>query len=123
MNLAYHNTNNLRDDELKQADKRAVNQEQWILNFFERNKGLNLTPSAVKRAYDKALSTDILITSVRRSLSNLSKGTNAPLEKVDLTTKSPRGGREGYWVMHTAASVDLFGDSVLKPRQETYGGL
>lgn len=34
---------------------------------------------AVKRAYDKALSTDILLTSVRRAMSNLAKGEGAHL--------------------------------------------
>ena len=95
--MSYHNTNNLRGDELKAADKRAMKQNVWIGQFFKRNAYMSLTPSAVKRAYDKAFSTDVLITSVRRAMSDLTKGEGSLLIKLDLTTKSPRGGRESYW--------------------------
>ena len=121
--MNYHNTNNLRGDELKQADKRATNQNEWVKHFFERNMGVYLTPSAVKRAYDKQLNTDVLLTSIRRAMSDLSKGINPPLHKSELTTKSPRGGREGYWIMHTSKSVDLFNGGAEKSRQEQFGGL
>lgn len=97
----YHNTNQLRGDELKNADKRASNQDRWISEFFGRYQ-LPMTPSAVKRAYDKYFNTDILITSVRRSMSNLSKGEESILVKADIpNTRSPRGGFEGYWKLRT----------------------
>jgi len=100
--LNYHNTNNLRGDGLKQADKRATKQTDWIKAFFQRNPTHNMTPSAVLRAYNKAYQltppNGILLTSVRRAISDLAKN-NGVLEKLDLTTRSPRGGREGYWCL------------------------
>ena len=124
MTTNYHNTNNLRGEELKQADKRAGNQSVWVKGFFQRNPGTPLTPSAVKRAYDKYFNlhppNDVLLTSIRRAMSDLTKGrNNAPLRYCDEipTTKSPRGGKEGYWMLNTpeppkeskpAEPLDLF---------------
>jgi len=126
--LEYHNTNNLRGQALEDADKIAVGQKKWILAFFQRNPYTPMTPSAVKRAYDKANGTGhlnggtgVLITSIRRAMSNLSKGKDAPLKMADIPpTKSPRGGMENYWILNIRDS--LFGD-LPGNKQERYGGL
>lgn len=128
----YHNTNDLSGDELQKADQTAAKQKDWVLGFFKRYKHQLLGPSAVKRAYDKANGTGHLyggtgvpITSIRRAISNLSKGLDSPLvtrkdlKKVD----SMFGGKEFLSELRKTPPDDLFGGSVLKPKHEEYGGL
>ena len=122
MAFSYHNTNNLRGSDLKSADKRAMKQEKWVSEFFRKNRGTPMTPDTVKYKYDRDNNTEslnngsgVLLTSIRRAMSNLTKGEGAQLVKMDLTTTSPRGGRESYWVMPAPEVLEL--DLVMPVKQ------
>jgi len=87
--------------------------------------------SAVKRAYDKSHNKTILITSVRRAISNLSKGNNAWLVDTGLTVPTDNDGKEKLYqrnvpqdsppplgVIVEDTSYSLFGDTVNKRDDE-----
>jgi hypothetical protein len=74
--LVFHNTVPLDEQDLPKAREIAEKQNEIILSFFERNKDRNFTPAEV---YDElnenylTWGTLILLSSVRRSITNLTK--------------------------------------------------
>jgi len=131
MTLEFHNTVNLKGDELKKADDRAMSQSEWIKQFFNAYAHQPMGGSAVKRAYDKSHNKTILITSVRRAISNLSKGNNAWLVDTGLTVPTDNDGKEKLYqrnvpqdsppplgVIVEDTSYSLFGDTVNKRDDE-----
>jgi hypothetical protein len=63
----YYNTTNLNGSDLKKSTGRAESQTEKILRFFLANPWAYFTPLDIHRA------TGILLTSVRRSISDLTK--------------------------------------------------
>ena len=64
---SFHNTTDLKEKELINANKRANLQEQKILKFFEASQYNSYTPSEVWLAFGQQWP----LTSVRRSITNL----------------------------------------------------
>ena len=114
--MEFHNTVNLRGAELKKADKRAMSQSDWIKWFFDTYSHQPMGGSAVKRAYDKSHNKTILITSVRRAISNLAKGENAWIIDTGLTVPTDYDGKEKLYQRNMP--TDLFGDTVIKRDHE-----
>jgi len=69
MNNSYHNTNQLQGEQLANAERSAKTQEQVIMEYFTANGGKH-TPEQLQRL---AGLTRCPITSIRRSISNLTK--------------------------------------------------
>lgn len=114
--VEFHNTSDLRGEELSQADMTAQKQRDWIKAFYDRNSHQNIGPSDCKRAFDKAHGsqhwnngTGVLLTSIRRAISNLSKGEGSWLVKLSTQVKTDRGGKEFLWTRRKPAG-ELFGN-------------
>lgn len=67
LDSSYYNTTKVTFPLLKKYAKKAENQNFYVLEFFRKNKTKAFTPMEV------ALNLDILFTSVRRSISSLTK--------------------------------------------------
>ncbi len=83
MPLAFHNTIELTDEELKRAEKQAKTQEGKILEFFKQNPTNYFTPYEIHRAL---FSSYTPITSIRRAMTDLEH--SGPLIK---TTQKKKG--------------------------------
>lgn len=71
MQLSFHNTIGLQDEEIEVADENAKSQEEEILSIFDRFKGVGLTPFMVQDILEQKAKR-WPITSIRRAISNLS---------------------------------------------------
>lgn len=85
----YYNTTNQKGTTLKESHSKAESQEQKILNYFTA-KG-KATPSEVWTT----MSTDSLLTSVRRSITDLTK--SGRLRKTEEKRTSIYGRPEYVW--------------------------
>ena len=68
--LVFHDTVPFEEEKLPQARKRAARQKNNILTIFRQNPLLWLTPHEVRTLYKELFGT-ILITSVRRGMTDL----------------------------------------------------
>lgn len=66
--MTFHDTVPLPLEQLEKGRRKAVRQKDIILAIFEQNRGSNFTPSEI---YDLYPAKPILLTSVRRSISDL----------------------------------------------------
>lgn len=66
---AYFNTTKLRKEKLIEANTAALDQERYILDIFKKHSPMS--PSDVWRVYERSRGSSILLTSVRRSITNL----------------------------------------------------
>ena len=66
--MSYFNTTSERGEKLKIFDNKSEAQEANVLNIFKSKRADNLTASEVLRLYPEK---GILITSIRRAISNL----------------------------------------------------
>ena len=66
--MSYYNTTNLNGADLKKSTGRAESQTEKILRFFLANPDWSFTPAMIHKVFN-----DILLTSVRRSMSDLTK--------------------------------------------------
>jgi Fe2+ or Zn2+ uptake regulation protein len=90
-NATYYNTNGLSGNALRGAVKKTGNQDQAVLQVMQ-DAGRPLSPSEIhKLAFTPATP----ITSVRRSLSNLTK--RGDLIKLETTKLSPYNVPEHLW--------------------------
>ena len=79
--MSYHNTTNLNGEELKEAKRNAVTQEENVIDIFEHltfvyGKEQLLTPSRIESQWINLLRGRKRfppITSIRRALTNLTK--------------------------------------------------
>jgi len=67
--MSYYNTTNLNGADLKKSRGRAESQTEKILRFFLANPDRAFTPAEIDRAMDGYF----LLTSIRRSMSDLTK--------------------------------------------------
>ena len=79
---SYHNTTNLKDKELREAEEKAETQEQIILAFFIRRAPSCYMPCEVHRTINIGLEHPWPLTSVRRAITNLTK--RGTLQKTDV---------------------------------------
>ena len=95
----YYNTTNETGDDLKQSHKKAKSQSDKILDIFKTSK--KASPSQVMLA----LPVGTLITSVRRSITDLTK--DGHLEKTSEQRKGLYGKKEYIWKLHALYGMGL----------------
>ncbi len=93
---SYHNTTNVSGDQLARYQDKALSQDQRLLAYFKLvyNSGggyIQLTPTMARQ---NIFSNKVLITSVRRALSNLTRDGKL---RMSGQTKGPYGRPEHYW--------------------------
>ena len=88
----YHNTTESTGEELKTYRKKALTQEQKILEYLKQDPYRPITPSAAVRWIFKD---SVPITSVRRALTELTN--DGELVKTTAQTKGPYGRPEFIW--------------------------
>ena len=98
--MTYFNTTALSGPELKQAIASAKSQDEQVLCIFRRHPHLSLGPSQV---YALGIGEGLrwLLTSVRRSISNLTD--ENVLEKLDVKRMGAHGAREYLWRLRQPA--------------------
>ena len=90
---SFYNTVDLKDQELKKAEKNCDHQEERILRIYATHGG-ELTPFDVCNVFNK-LYKPIPITSVRRAITNLTK--RGKLRKCDRMKTEIYGQPNHYW--------------------------
>ena len=91
--MTFYNTTNQSGEELKSSWVETAKQDEIVLLLFARNKDMTFTPfdiqNILKNDYDK----DYPITSVRRSISNLTE-----IEALEKTSTKRKGkyGKSNY---------------------------
>ena len=92
----YYNTNNLKGVNLIEVWKNTDKQKDVVLQFFEINPEVNMTPSYI---WGELINWNILdrvpLTSIRRAITDLT--TDGKLEMLPLTVKGIYGAPEHYW--------------------------
>lgn len=88
----YHNTNNLTGGDLHKAQSQCESQDNKILNFLKKHTFRMFTPFEIHSAI---FDSNTPITSVRRSLSNLTK--SGLLEKCEMQKHERYGKPNYYW--------------------------
>ena len=90
--MTYVNTTESTGEELKIYRKKALTQEQRILEFLKQDPTRPITPSAAVRWVFKD---SVPITSVRRALTELTN--EGHLVKTEAQTRGPFGRPERIW--------------------------
>ena len=91
----FYNTTNLNGADLKKSTGRAESQTEKILRFFLAHPDRAFTPAEVYRAMD-----GFLLTSVRRSMSDLTK--SGDLIKTDSQALGQFGSANYKWMLNEA---------------------
>lgn len=104
MDKSFYNTINLNGDALKAANENAVFQERVIEAIFRDNPGFELSPSMVHDIFLTQLQKNIPITSIRRGITNLTKGKprdgiEGILEKTEVMKMGLYQYNEHCWVL------------------------
>lgn len=74
MDKSFYNTISLKGDALKEARANAAFQETVITAIFKDNPGIRLSPSMVLDIFTNHLQKNVPMTSIRRGITNLTKG-------------------------------------------------
>jgi len=100
----YHNTTNIKGEELQEATSRALTQDECVLAYFHKYDNLGATPERVLRHFKimEKLSErrwhNTPIVSIRRSFSNLkNKGL---IRKTDLMIMGDYGRKVYVWELN-----------------------
>lgn len=96
--FSFHNTIHLESEALEKAKSSAEKQEQTILQIFKKYR-CRMTPIQVQEIYLKEHG-DILLTSVRRAMSNMSdyrKGREAVLRMTGIKVMEKYGKPNYQW--------------------------
>lgn len=104
----YYNTTNETGNDLKESRSKASTQDNDILEYFKKNE--ECSPSQVwKELREKELDRDgvttMPLTSVRRSITNLTK--KGYLEKTTNKRKGIYGKPEYIWKLHALYEMGL----------------
>ena len=91
----YHNTTESTGEELKTYRKKALTQEQKILEYLKQDPYRPITPSAAWRWIFKGEKGNTPIGSVRRALTELTN--DGHLVKTTAQTKGPYNRPEFIW--------------------------
>ncbi|MFZ7166530.1 MAG: hypothetical protein ACO1G5_03190 [Bacteroidota bacterium] len=70
--MAYHNTTNLKGNDLSVAKEKELNQTEIIFMFFKDNPKMAFTPAEVMSELEE-VGYDYPLTSVRRAITDLTK--------------------------------------------------
>jgi hypothetical protein len=79
--LVFHDTVPLPEEQLEKARTKAESQKEKILTIFRSNPNRWFTPYQVQEIYQMVYDENILITSVRRSITDLTDGIIGQLRK------------------------------------------
>lgn len=100
--MSYHNTNNLKHEQLFRAEQKAKSQDVRILEFFEMFKSRSWTPSEVWETVGMK-SEGVPLTSTRRAMSNLVK--QEKLIKTETQKNGLFGKPEHYYIYFQKSPV------------------
>lgn len=105
----YYNTNHEEGTELLESESKAQTQEELILEYFQFNPGLQLTPFGVKSKLDW-LFHHVPITSIRRAMTNLTKA--GYLMKTNFKETGKYGKKNYLWSLNkeNMEQCDLWND-------------
>ena len=115
--MRHHDTTNMTREELALAEIRAIKLETHIQELYTSKWAENISPPSVKRHLDKLLQSDVLLTSIRRGISNLTR--DGILEKMDVKVDGGHGSPCHCWKLKPQDG--LF--STPPVTQEKHGGL
>lgn len=87
----YYNTNDESGGQLGQSRRRATDQQQIVLRFFERNPGRNFAPHQIQQAVLPGSP----LTSIRRAVTNLTDA--GKLQKTDTKVAGSYGKQVHTW--------------------------
>lgn len=85
--LIFHDTVPLPEEELGMAREKAFMQRRMVLDFFRQRFSMNFTPTEVWEFLNGHVTSTILLTSVRRSITDLTK--EGRLVKCDWSESRP----------------------------------
>lgn len=88
----YYNTTKEKGEKLKEYQDKALSQNERITRFFLKHKGKEFTPSEVLR---RVFNMFVPITSVRRSITNLTK--EGILKQTETKREGLYGRNENTW--------------------------
>jgi Fe2+ or Zn2+ uptake regulation protein len=91
---SYHNTTNQVGDVLEKYNIKATSQDARVFWYFYRFKGTFFPPSEI---WVELFNRNVPITSVRRSISNLTK--RGLLRKTEVLVRGAYGRPEHLWVL------------------------
>jgi hypothetical protein len=100
--MSFHNTIDIAGKSLKAAKKKVNEQEALIMTYFKKHPYAMPTPWQVLD-WLKENGHDMLITSVRRSLTNLSDA--GKLIKSTVQFQGPQGKPNHAWMLNKKAKV------------------
>lgn len=95
--MTYFNTTQLKHYELLSAKVSAKCQDEKILEFFKNNPGKHFSPDDI---LDAVFTSDVPITSARRSINTLTKGLF--LEKTNIMVMGRYGKPCHTWKLKTS---------------------
>ena len=90
----FHNTTNLRGEELKLARLKANGEVMQVLQFFREHPGEHFTPYDVRRAL---FSDPLKISNVKRSITDLTTIEPPYLVKTTVMKEGDRGSLNHTW--------------------------
>ena len=106
MYTGYHNTTNLIGEELKDANQKAFNQEEAILDIFIDREQIHITPSDVWHIYKQEFKKTPL-TSIRRAITGLTN--KGKLVKTNKMREGEFGRLEHCWKLNSPIEqLDMF---------------
>lgn len=73
LELTFHDSIPLPEEELPKAREIALRQKNMILDYFRQRFSMNFTPIEVWAAMNDEVNSSMLLTSVRRSITDLTK--------------------------------------------------
>lgn len=95
MQTSFFNTTKLSGADLKYSVEAAVNQNECVLRFFIQHRGRSFTPIEV---YER-MGQGILLTSVRRALTTLTK--QGRLTRTNQKVKERHGAVNYKWTINS----------------------
>ena len=99
MYTGYYNTTNLTGKDLKEANQKAFNQEEAIMDIFADRNGIKLTPSDVWTIYCREFK-EAPLTSIRRAITGLTN--KGSLVKTEYMRRGLYGKLEHCWKLNSS---------------------
>lgn len=100
--LVFHDTVGLPDEQLEKGRKKAVRQKDVILAMFKYARGCWFTPWEIASKYPEASGGhSIMITSVRRSITDLTREGKLIKGDYSMQTEEMHGVNNNRWKYNT----------------------
>jgi hypothetical protein len=95
--MSYFNTTNLKGEELKTSESKALTQDEEVLRLFKTFDALTLTPERLHKHLQDTNPkyANVPLTSTRRAFSNLKN--RCLIEKTDTLIKGNFGKKVHVW--------------------------